>query len=367
MERVPGRAPRVRAIVRRVHRWLGLSAGILLATTGLAGSILVFREPLDRWLAPGLLVVRPGTTRASLQLVLDEVARTHPADHVTRVRVPSRADGSYEIWLERRGDERYVYADPYTGRILGERGASSYPLGWLFAWHTKLLSGRTGQQVIGALGVLLFALSVSGIILWWPRQGALVGPSLSVALRSSAARVNYDLHRAAGFYASWLLLGASVTGLSLVFPAAFQRGLEAATRSAPGPTAPRARSATILSPLPLDTLLTIAERAQPGGAVSYIYLASGEPGSTVRIRKRLPGELHQNGKSFVHLDPRTGAVLLAEDGRAASFGGRAYSALYPIHTGASLGLPTRLLAMTTGLAPTLLAVTGTAIWWRRRR
>jgi uncharacterized iron-regulated membrane protein len=299
--------------------------------------------------------------------MLDEVARMHPADAVTRVRVPTRADGTYEIWLERRGDERYVYADPYTGRILGERGAHSYPLGWLFFWHTKLLSGRTGQLVVGVLGALLFALAVSGIILWWPRRSAAIGPSLSIALRSGSARLNLDLHRAVGFYASWLLLAASFTGLSLVFPRAFQRGLEAATRSASAPTGPRALSTPMLPPLPVDTLLAIAERAQPGGAVSYIYAASGDPGSTVRIRKRLPGELHQNGKSFVHLDPRTGAVLLVEDGRGASLGDRAYSALYPIHTGAALGLPTRLLAMMTGLAPALLAVTGAAVWWRRRR
>lgn len=327
----------------------------------------MFREPLDRWLAPGLQVVRPGPVRAPLQPVLDEVARRHPGDQLTRVRMPSRADGTYEIWLERNGDERYVYAAPYTGRILGERAAHSYPLGWLFFWHTRLLSGRTGQLVIGALGALLFALAVSGIILWWPRRPAAIGPSLSIALRSGSARLNFDLHRAVGFYASWLLLVASFTGLSLVFPLAFQRGLEVATRSAPGPAAPRARSAPELPSLPVDTLLTIAERAQPAGAVSYIYAASGEPGSTVRIRKRLPGELHQNGKSFVHLDPRTGAVLLIEDGRGASLGGRVYSALYSIHTGAALGLPTRLLAMMTGLAPALLAVTGAAVWWRRRR
>ena len=345
---------------------MGLGAGLLLASTGLAGSLLVFREPLDRWLTPGLLVVRPGPVRVPLQPILDKVARAHPADRVTRVRAPSREDSAYEIWLEHDGDERYVYADPYTGRILGERGARSYALGWLFFWHTRLLSGTAGQRAIGVLGVLLFTLAVSGIVLWWPRRGAAIGPSITVAMRSGWARVSYDLHRMVGFYASWLLLVASVTGLSLVFPLAFQRGLEAATRSAPAPAAPRARTSPALPALPLDSLLAIAERAQPGGAISYIYAASGEPGSTVRVRKRLPGELHQNGKSFVYLDPRAGAVLLVEDGRIAPLGSRIYSALYPIHTGAALGLPTRLLTLLTGLAPTLLGITGVAIWWRRR-
>lgn len=356
-----------RGVARRLHRWIGLGAGLLLATTGLAGSILVFRDPIDRRLAPELLVVQPGPTRAPLQPVLDAVARAHPASPPSRVRMPRAADGTYEIWLGGDVADRYVYADPYSGRILGERDARAFPTGWLFLWHTRLLSGEAGERVIGVLGALLFALAVSGIVLWWPRTRAALRPSLKVATRRGATRTNFDLHRAAGFYASWLLLVASVTGMSLVFHEAFQHALNVATRSAPAPTAPRARSDAALPTLPIDTLLAIAARAQPGGAITYIYTAAGGPGSTVRVRQRLPGELHQNGRSFVHLDPRTGAVLLAEDGRAAPLGGRLYSALYPIHTGSSLGLPTRLLVLLTGLAPTLLSATGIGIWWRRRR
>lgn len=356
-----------RGVARRLHRWIGLGAGLLLATTGLAGSMLVFREPIDRRLSPELLVVQPGPRRAPLQPMLDAAARAHPAIPLSRVRMPRQADGSYEIWLGGELADRYVYADPYTGRILGERGARSFPMGWLFFWHTRLLSGESGERVIGILGVLLFALAVSGIVLWWPRTRAALRPSLTVTTGRGAKRTNFDLHRAAGFYASWLLLVASVTGMSLVYHEAFLHGLNVVTRSAPTPAAPPARSTAALPTLPIDTLLAIAERAQPGGAITYIYAAGAAPASTVRIRKRLPGELHQNGKSFVHLDPRTGEVLLVEDGRTAPLGSRLFSALYPIHTGSSLGLPTRLLTMLTGLAPTLLAVTGIGIWWRRRR
>lgn len=327
----------------------------------------MFRESIDRRLTPGLLVVQPGPERTPLQPVLSAVARAHPASPVSRVRMPRLPDDSYEIWLGGEVADRYVYADPYTGRVLGERGARSFLMGWLFFWHTRLLSGDAGERVIGVLGALLFALAVSGIVLWWPRTRAALRPSLTVTTGRGATRTNFDLHRAAGFYASWLLLVASVTGMSLVFHEAFQQGLNVVTRSAPAPAAPRARSNAALPALPIDSLLAIAGRAQPGGAITYIYAAVGTPGSTVRIRKRLPGELHQNGKSFVHLDPRTGKVLLVEDGRAAPSGGRLYSALYPIHTGSSLGLPTRLLVLLTGLAPTLLAVTGIRIWWRRRR
>lgn len=327
----------------------------------------MFRESIDRRLAPGLLVVQPRFERAPLQPMLDAVARAHPASPLSRVRMPRLPDDTYEIWLGGELADRYVYADPYTGRVLGERGARSSLMGWLFFWHTRLLSGDAGERVIGILGALLFALAVSGIVLWWPRTRAALRPSLTVETRRGATRTNFDLHRAAGFYASWLLLVEAVTGMSLVFHEAFQQGLNAVTRSAAGPAAPRARSDAALPALPIDTLLAIAGRAQPGGAISYIYTASAAPASTVRIRKRLPGELHQNGKSFVHLDPRTGKVLLVEDGRAAPLGGRLYSALYPIHTGSWPGFPTRLLVLLTGLAPALLAATGVGIWWRRRR
>lgn len=368
------RRPRgVRDVMRVLHRWLGLVAGIVLVVSGLTGSALVFRSEIDGALNPHLLRVEPAASRASLQVMLERVVREHPADPPARVRMPTHPGGSLEFWMG-PAPERYVYADPYTGEVLGARKPTEFLTGWLFLLHSHMLSGEFGHRVAGTAALILIALSVSGIIVWWPRRApwkawAQWRASLRVERGGGAKRFTFDLHRALGFYASVLLLIAGVTGASLVFHEQFERAAHVLMGTQPVPVAarmPERSAAAPVAALPLDTLLAIAERAQPGGFVSYLYLPT-KPGETFRVRKRLPGEEHPNGKSFVHVDPATGAVLAVEDGTRAPRGARLYSVLYPLHIGVMGGLATRLLAVLVGLSLPVLAITGALVWWRRGR
>ncbi|GLC28179.1 PepSY-associated TM helix domain-containing protein [Roseisolibacter agri] len=358
--------------MRWLHRALGLTAGLVLVVTGLSGSALVFREEIDRALNPHLLRVEPTAARAPLQAILDAAARAYPTEPATRVRMPRGPDGTYEVWLG-AAPERYVYADPYRdGAILGARRPTEFLTGWLFLVHAHLLSGEAGHTVAGVAALLLVVLSASGLVVWWPRGGRGAGSrwraALTVARGAGGGRVTYDLHRAVGFYASALLLLAGVTGASLVFHEAFQRAAYWVTGTVAPPAVPSRVSAptAAVASLPVDSLLARAVRAQPGGVISYLYLPTA-PGQTFRVRQRLPGEQHPNGKSFVHVDPTAGRVVAAEDGARAAGGARLYSVLYPLHVGVLGGWPTRVLTVAAGLSLPLLAVTGFLVWRRRAR
>ncbi|HEX6631181.1 MAG TPA: PepSY-associated TM helix domain-containing protein, partial [Gemmatimonadaceae bacterium] len=169
-----------------------------------------------------------------------------------------------------------------------------------------------------------------------------------------------------GFYVSALLLVAGVTGASLVFHEPFQAAMNRAFRSPPIPKAPMATSSPTRPALPLDSALALAERVAPGGYVSYVHVPV-KPSDPVTVRKRRPGELHPNGKTFVYVDPRDGRLLGHVDGPTSPAGARAYSALYPLHTGVAGGLALRLVMVLVGLAPTALFVTGVLMWRARSR
>jgi uncharacterized iron-regulated membrane protein len=352
---------------------LGLTAGLLLMVTGLTGSALVFRQEIDVALNPHLLRVAPAATRAPLQPILDAARRAYPEDAPSRVRMPQRPDGTYELWFG-AAPEHYVYADPYRGTLLGARRPTEFLTGWLFLVHSQLLGGEAGKRVAGVGALALMLLSITGLALWWPRRApwrawAQWRAALTVARRAGRARITYDLHRALGFYASALLLVAGLTGASLVFHEWFERAAHWVTGTQPAPEAAAPPRVVADAPsLTVDSLLAIAERAQPGGAISYLYLPAA-PGETFRVRKRLSGEMHPNGKSFVHVEPSTGRVLAVEDGVRAPRGARLYSFLYPLHIGVVGGTATRLLALLAGLALPTLGVTGLLVWWRggRRR
>ena len=361
----------LRDVLRVLHRVLGLATGLLLVVTGLTGSALVFRAEIDAALNPHLLRVVPAAARAPLQPTLDQVRAQYPGEAPTRLRMPPRADGTYEVWLG-AAPSRYVYADPYRdGAILGARRPTEFLTGWLFLLHSHMLAGEAGHLAAGLGAVALVLLSISGLVVWLPRRAPWHAwrqwrAGLTVARGAGAPRVTYDLHRVVGFYASALLLVAGVTGASLVFHEAFERAAHWVTASAPPARMAPAAVRGGAPHLPVDTLLAVAERTQPGGVISYLYFPAA-PGQTFRVRKRLPGEAHPNGKSFVHVDPSTGRVLLVENGITAPRGARLYSALYPLHIGVLGGTVTRLLAVAVGLSLPVLAATGVLVWWRRGR
>ncbi|HET7553304.1 MAG TPA: PepSY-associated TM helix domain-containing protein [Gemmatimonadaceae bacterium] len=364
----------VRPALRWLHGVLGLVAAVGMFISGASGSALVFRSEIDRALDPELLRVVPGETRAPLQAIVDDVGREFPEDTIARIRMPHSRDGSYEIWLG-AAPSRYVYADPYTGAILGSRAPTDFLTGWLFLLHSQLLAGQVGKWVAGVGALILVLLAATGLVVWWPRRAPWRAwrqwrASLTVEHRFGVTRATHDLHRALGFYSSVFLLLAGVTGASLIFYRAFERAAYWVTFSKPAsaeeqvaaPPSPAAGR----SSLPLDSLLHIAERSQPGGAISYLYFPSVSNGA-FGVRKRLPGEEHPNGKSFVYLDPTDGGVLSVEDGSRAPRGARLYSILYPIHIGVIGGVWTRVLAVLVGLSLATLPVTGVAMWWRRKR
>lgn len=364
----------IRHTVRWLHGVLGLVAGAGLFVSGLSGGALVFRGEIDRALNPGLLTVVPGDSRAPLQSIVEEVQREFPNDTLARIRVPHGRDGSYELWLG-AAPSRYVYADPYRGTVLGSRAPTEFLTGWLFLLHSQLLAGQVGRWVAGTGALVLVLLSATGLVVWWPRRAPWRAwrqwrSSLTVARRLGFARATHDLHRALGFYSSCFLLLAGITGASLIFTRTFERAAYWVTLSRPAiaeePAAAAPAAAASGAPLPLDSLLGIAERAQPGGVISYIYFPSVANG-TVGVRKRLPGEEHPNGKSFVYVEPTSGRVLSVEDGAHAPRGARLYSILYPIHIGVIGGGWTRMLAVLVGLTLAILPVTGAAMWWRRKR
>jgi uncharacterized iron-regulated membrane protein len=83
------------------------------------------------------------------------------------------------------------------------------------------------------------------------------------------------------------------------------------------------------------------------------------------IRKRLSGDLHPNGMSYVYLDPYTAAVLRVDRSDAAPPGQWLMNLRYPVHIGHWGGLVTQCLHFIVGFMPSVLFVTGCRMWWKR--
>jgi uncharacterized iron-regulated membrane protein len=367
-----------RKLIYYLHLSLGLGAGALIALIGLTGSAIVFGPEIDRLLNPALLRVVPQGQPIPPQAVLAAARRAYPDEEPLMLNFPASPEEPYEVRMRPKPDQeffhqRLVYVNAYNGDVLGARTRIEHLVGFLERLHIHLLigsrvAGRGGWYVVGAGGLLLLLLCLTGPLLWWPgRRKVRLG--LTVKRGVSWRRTVFDLHRVAGIYPLLLLVSVALTGAAFSF---YEYVKPALTRVVDGKVAaeeepPRSRVTNGAVPLALDALVLRADVALPGAATRSLLLPS-EPDGAVLVVKRFPEEIGRYGRSHVWLDQYSGAILGVVDSRVALLGVRVLDHwTLPVHTGEIAGLPGRILMCLAGLAPSVLFATGLVMWWNRRR
>jgi uncharacterized iron-regulated membrane protein len=87
-----------------------------------------------------------------------------------------------------------------------------------------------------------------------------------------------------------------------------------------------------------------------------MYSPGTATNAAATFRKRLPGEWHPNGRSYVLVDPYRGVVVQAIDARQQGRGTRMMYGLYPVHA-ATVGGPVFIaVAALTGVGLGWLAI-----------
>ena len=355
-----------RKLLVQLHFYIGISVGAVLVVSGITGSLLVFGRDIDKSVNAHLTSVPIRESRASLSAIESDVKDLYPDASIPYINMPRVAGESIEFYLSTGETFPIVYADPYTGAILGVRDQHSMLFEWIFAIHTGDIGGETGEWVVGTGAIVLLLLSLSGIYLWFPGRRKL-RRGFRINTRNGTKRMVYDIHSVVGFYASVLLVLTSVSAIYLIFHDATASFINLITFSpsatAPSRTEPQKEPGKLLA---LDDAVDIAQKALPGSQISYI-LPPTEPDVPFAVRAKLPEEWHPNGRSVVYLNQNSGEILHIENALNAPLGTRIANALYPLHIGVVGGTANRVVQLFLGLVPALLYVTGFWMWYSRRK
>lgn len=356
------------------HRWLGLTAGVLLCIAGLSGSVLVYYPEIDRLVNPDLVTpVSDGPSQPMTQVLAaaEGVARgrfvhsVFPADASFAVHrvwlTPSAADQS-RMWE--------VLVDPASARVLGERQAVPVfeldrrnLVNTVYTLHFNLFAGPAGQTIVGLVGVAALFSIASGLALWWPR-GRKWRQALTAKRGAQGYRRNVDWHRLTGAYGAVLLALVAFTGVCLVFPdqvaAIFPD--EPPTASAP----PRAALQPPGGVPDADRALSLAIAAVPGARPTILWLP-GADGPDWHLTLREPGGIGAaGGRAEIAIDPHTGAITRFDSSNTGTARTQFFAWQLPLHNGSAFGAAGRLAICFAGLLPTILMLTGFAIYTRKR-
>lgn len=347
-----------------------------MALVGITGALLVWRDELDAALNPDLFQRLTGPTPLPLGELLERLRADTSIGRIERVRLPKQAGDPLRLQV-RTGASRVesgrleVFVDPSTAAVLGLRPLQGWSLApphamrTLYEFHRNLLLGEPGSNAVGLAGALLLTSAASGLLLAWPR-GRRWRQALRVSWRANAARVALDLHRVAGLAVAGLLLLAAGTGLALVYPIYVRDLVGLVSRVQPVPVLPFRTGLPQDEPLSLDELAGRVAAAYPRHRLTEVRLS--ERGLTgVMFQLHAAGDVHALGDTIAWWHPYSGELLAERNPRRRSAGESLLHWLLPLHVGSAGGTPHRVAVAIAGVAPSLLAVTGTWVWWRKHR
>ncbi|EAR21789.1 PepSY domain-containing protein [Nitrococcus mobilis] len=354
----------MRTLLVWCHRWLGLSAGLVLLIMGLTGALLSFEQEIvhalnDSRVQPpaGAVPLPADVLRARLQRAVP------PARPLVDFRVPTKPDEAGRAWFGSGIDTRVRFFDPYTGVSWPDSG-----VGWAMLViqeiHTNLALAAEGKFVTGLCTLALVVLVLTGLIRRAPRR--LVDLKGWFFWRwgfRGRARV-WQWHALLGTWLALPVLLAALTGLT----GSYDWYREGIRNWLPGEERAPVSVPVSAGPLRADRVAAgFAAHLPQGQGYRWVEPQAGEAVRVTYLEPRVP---FSSAHSELLLEPSTGRVLDSAIYSELSLRERYMYIAYALHVGSFFGLFGRIIMMLASVGLIGFAATGVYLYlqaWRPRR
>ncbi len=335
-----------------------------MAIMGVTGSVLVFGQELDARRLPEQWRALRTPSPVSASTVVARVSALYPAMRLVSLAAPNRLNPTFVATLGGRG-RLIVACDPATGNVLGPMPRPVAWLAFVRRLHETLLIGGSGRMWNGVGAGFLLLLAATGLVNWWPGVRSW-RRALRVNFRFGWRRINFDLHRAAGFWALVLLLVWAATGIYFAWTPQVSALINrwSPIVSARPPTVVAVPSGDVVPP-DLDALIARASLADPGTTWSGIFFPFSRR-APLEVIMRRSGGTGREYEDTVYFNPYTGEHLATwRYGVNESLGDWLIWLQIPLHFGTSWGLVVKSIWAAAGLVLPLLAISGAVMYWNR--
>lgn len=360
-----------RKLINDIHLWLGLASGIVLFLVCLSGTLLVFEDGIKDFFKEDFVVEASSGSRMSVEALSEKLK---DEGHISGVTIPAEADAPYLFSIktdpkQRRGSTYFV--DPYTGRFQKELKSSldGFFMAMFRLHRWLLLDTAVGRPIVGIATLIFLVLSVSGLVLWFPKKlrWKNLKPGFKIKFSANWKRINHDLHNTLGFYACIFLVIMSLTGLCWSFQ--WYRDAGSAVLGAkifgnrgggPKVESQLEEGAKVLS---VAEIVKVVDKELPyTGAITLSVPKN--PKGTYAVAKN-----NASGFSPVITDKlvldQDGTVLRKEIFSEKPLNVRIASLIRPLHLGNIYGTFSKTIYFLACLIATSLPITGTLIWWNK--
>jgi uncharacterized iron-regulated membrane protein len=360
----------MRKVLAKLHLIIGLGTGFIFFVIAFSGALYSWEPEISRIIYHQEVKkeARPFIAVSKIKNTLDE--RFPEGDFRTALYRDQMS--SIEVLLYVPGTYYLAQLNPYTAELIHLQDMNKGWLNYLKKLHRNLLLGNPGREIVHWVTLLALPMLISGFVMWWPTTGWPGKNKFLLNWSVSPKKLNYDLHNILGFYATWIIVFAVITGIYWGFDLV-KDGLKQLSGE---------NKLAYEKPLSNHML-------DNSGADTYIILDSlikeyHSESSGPNVRISIPHEKDDpihisliepekglNSINHYYHDQYTGKAIegkfqngLAEE--ISTF--NAINAMvYEIHFGSILGLPGRILMFLASLIAATLPVTGFIVWLGKRK
>ena len=362
--------PAINKGIRVVHRWVGLTVGLVIVMMALTGSVNLFRPSLEPVVNRELLTVEACSERVPLDVLSANARSVHPAAELDYIRLIAGEDGAERMPATRIRftDQEFVYLNPCTGAVLGQRERYGGVLGTIEQLHILRFREDRERSIITSVCAIIFAVILigGGIYMWWPRGGRSVKSALKFDGRLTGPARSLNRHKTIGVYASLILLALVATALPLSFDW-YRNGLYTLTGSALPAKPPKSVMPTAGTPqISMEAFWQRAQKLMPQPADVLLHFPAKKPETALdgyMVARNAP---HANARAMLYLDAYTGETLRFVPYEASSLGHKLYFWTISFHTGTVGGIPGKIILLAGVLSVPLMAYFGFSSYLRRR-
>lgn len=352
------------------HLWFGLLSGIGVVILGITGCILVFEREIKSLSSPWLHA--ENTTEGGIlapSVLYKSVAKSFPGREIESVWYHGENKTAHFRIHEM---DSVVYVNPYTAEVVAAAHEDDifqfFKDGHYYFWFPQ----EIGHQLTGWTTLIFFLITISGVILWWPKKWNKKGKEQAFTIKWKAKfkRINYDLHNVLGFYSLLLALLIGATALMMSF-AWFHNGVN--WLAGGGPRAPRMEALSDTTNIVKVNFFRQIDKAWRKGVYE---LAEHNPQEIILHFPEKASDaiyvctdMYRGTWRDVYLDQYTLKELPASakrlrDENLAQWINRSN---YGLHVGDFAGIFTKIPYFLASLICASLPITGFYIWWGKKR
>lgn len=378
-----------RKLFNKIHLYAGLTCGLIVIAVCFSGTIYVYNTEIREFFDSELYFVEEAGDRMKPEQLKNMLEKTTDSK-VIALNWNEESDRSVQFTLKKETEEgrgNTFYVNPYLGEIIAnsaDKTSTAEFMSYMFSLHRWLLLDRVEEPILESMGnrdlgrfingvaTLLFLLGVlTGIVIWFPNKVKNWKQGLKIKWSGNWKRTNHDLHNTLAFYSLIFLFVMAATGPFWSFTW-YREGYQKTFDTYVSPEQKETEK-NITPPIfiksesiTLDDILAKTDNTFDFEGSVRITLPTSES-EAIAVRKYQSGFFAGTGSDELQMSPENLEILDLKLFSDLSFRQQIGRSVKALHTGEIFGQFSKFLWFLVCAVATSLPITGTLIWWNKRK